>query len=196
MVPWGRTVEVSRVCAPFLIHGPREWNLLINMNDLLISGEIPWFSMKKIRVETHLWLTPKWFWNNLDRSHSTQEGMNKIWYTVDVYCWLGMKDLTVVRWIHYLNQRVITGIVTCLIHLKPQLIGTYRKIYGIIADLRSADHDTVRILASLPSHPHRWRFVIYLVPPNTKVLWYTHTYIYTIYVYIISIYILHTLMIE
>ena len=139
------------------------------MNDLLISGEIPWFSMKKIRVETHLWLTPKWFWNNLDRSHSTQEGMNKIWYTVDVYCWLGMKDLTVVRWIHYLNQRVITGIVTCLIHLKPQLIGTYRKIYGIIADLRSADHDTVRILASLPSHPHRWRFVIYLVPPNTNV---------------------------
>ena len=59
--------------------------------------------------------------------------------------------------------------ITCLINLKPQFIGTYRKIYGIIAGLRQIPSYSWFALASLPSHPHRWRFVIYLVPPNTNV---------------------------
>lgn len=82
----------SRVCALFWFRvGPR-WPqgmkyILFNMNDLFTwicmaspkQSVIPWFSMKKILVETHLWLTPKCY-RNL-RAHSTQQVMNKIWCT-------------------------------------------------------------------------------------------------------------------
>ena len=67
------------------------------------------------------------------------------------------------------GKTIIITEITCLINLKPQFIGTYRKIYGIIAGLRQIPSYSWFALASLPSHPHRWRFVIYLVPPNTNV---------------------------
>ena len=77
--------------------------------------------------------------------------------------------------------------ITCLIHLKPQLIGTYRKIYGIIADLRSADHDPVRI-GFVAKPPASLAFRNLVGAPQHQgplVYTHTHTHIYILYMYVL-----------
>ena len=74
-------------------------------------------------------------------SHSGPPAREAPWSALVVSLWKSLRIPTGRK------NKKITEIITCLINLKPQFIGTYRKIYGIIAGLRKSHHthDTVRI---------------------------------------------------